>query len=50
MGDLSGITLERDDFPKLEIYEFLYKTAVCASKREKSKEIESDRNKVRTID
>lgn len=31
-------TLERDEVPTLEqLYEFLYKTAVCASKRERSK-------------
>lgn len=31
-------TLERDEFPKLDqLFEFLYKTAVCASKRERSK-------------
>jgi len=31
-------TLDRDEFPKVDqIYEFLYKTAVCASKRERMK-------------
>ncbi|XP_011858942.1 PREDICTED: uncharacterized protein LOC105556456 [Vollenhovia emeryi] len=31
-------TLERDEFPELEqMYEFLYKTAVCVSKRERAK-------------
>lgn len=31
-------TLERDEFPKLDqMFEFLYKTAICASKREISK-------------
>ncbi|XP_011689978.1 PREDICTED: uncharacterized protein LOC105451309 [Wasmannia auropunctata] len=40
------ITLERDEFPKPDqMYEFLYKTAVCASKRERSKALESDKNK-----
>ncbi|XP_011883829.1 PREDICTED: uncharacterized protein LOC105570979, partial [Vollenhovia emeryi] len=39
-------TLERDEYPKLEqIYEFLYKTAVCASKRERSKSADVDRHK-----
>lgn len=39
-------TLDRDEFPSLEsLYEFLYKTAVCASKRERSKTAESERNK-----
>lgn len=36
-------TLERDEFPKPEqIYEFLYKAAVCASRREKSKVSDSE--------
>ncbi|XP_011858961.1 PREDICTED: uncharacterized protein LOC105556474, partial [Vollenhovia emeryi] len=31
-------TLERDEFPELDqMYEFLYKTAVCVSKRERAK-------------
>ena len=31
-------TLERDEFSKPdEIYEFIYKTTVCASRREKTK-------------
>ena len=39
-------TLERDEFPKLDqLYEFLYKTAVCVSRREKTKGAESERNK-----
>ncbi|KYN22651.1 hypothetical protein ALC57_04941 [Trachymyrmex cornetzi] len=39
-------TLERDQFPQLdEIYEFLYKTAVCASKRERSKIVDSEKRK-----
>lgn len=39
-------TLERDDFPKLDqMYKFLYKTAVCASKREKSKIADDERSK-----
>ncbi|XP_071576787.1 uncharacterized protein [Temnothorax nylanderi] len=39
-------TLEKDEYPKPEqMYEFLYKTAVCASKRERSKSSESERNK-----
>jgi len=37
-------TLERDEFPKLDqIYEFFYKTAVCASRREKSKPSDLDK-------
>jgi len=37
-------TLERDEFPKLDqIYEFLYKTAVCASRRERSKPSDLDK-------
>lgn len=37
-------TLERDELPKLDqMYEFLYKTAVCASKREKLKAAESEK-------
>ncbi|XP_018359052.1 PREDICTED: uncharacterized protein LOC108758547 [Trachymyrmex cornetzi] len=40
------LTLERDEFPKLDdMYEFLYKTAVCASKRERSKVTEIERDK-----
>ncbi|XP_077255218.1 uncharacterized protein LOC143893566 [Temnothorax americanus] len=39
-------TLERDEFPKLDqMYEFLYKAAVCASKRKRSKLGESERSK-----
>lgn len=44
-------SLERNEFPSLEsnefpsLYEFLYKTAVCASKREKSKLSESEKGK-----
>lgn len=35
-------SLDRDEFPTLDqLYEFLYKTAVCASKRERSRAIES---------
>lgn len=38
--------LERDEFPKLDqIYEFLYKTAVCASKRERTKTTNSEKHK-----
>lgn len=38
-------TLERDEFPSLDhMYEFLYKSAVCASKRERSKVNETERN------
>ncbi|KYQ53576.1 hypothetical protein ALC60_00103 [Trachymyrmex zeteki] len=38
--------LGRDEFPKLEfMYEFLYKSAVCASKRERAKATESEKNK-----
>lgn len=37
-------TLERDEFPKPDqLFEFLYKTAVCASKRERSKSADSQR-------
>lgn len=37
-------SLERDEFPKLDqIYEFLYKTAVCASRRERAKLSEPDK-------
>ncbi|KYN27913.1 hypothetical protein ALC57_02678 [Trachymyrmex cornetzi] len=40
-------SLDRDEFPKLEfMYEFLYKSAVCASKRERAKATESERNKI----
>jgi len=39
-------SLARDAFPKLEdTYEFLYKTAVCASRRERPKVVESEKNK-----
>ncbi|XP_070511536.1 uncharacterized protein [Cardiocondyla obscurior] len=39
-------TLERDKVPTFDkMYEFLYKTAVSASKRKRSKTIENDRNK-----
>lgn len=39
-------TLERDEVPTLEqVYEFLYKTAVCASKRERSKLSDVNANK-----
>lgn len=39
-------TLERDEFPKLDdMYEFLYKTAVCASKRERSKNADPEKEK-----
>lgn len=39
-------TLERDEVPTLDqLYEFLYKTAVCASKRERSKLSDVDANK-----
>jgi len=38
--------LTRDAFPKLEdMYEFLYKTAVCASRREGPRSVESEKNK-----
>jgi len=38
--------LDRDEFPRLDqLYEFLYKTAVCASKRERSKAAESEKGK-----
>lgn len=38
-------SLERDEFPKLEqLYEFLYKTAVCASRRERARIIDSECN------
>lgn len=38
-------TLERDEFPSLDhMYEFLYKSAVCASKRERSKVNEKEGN------
>ncbi|XP_036138378.1 uncharacterized protein LOC118644290 [Monomorium pharaonis] len=37
-------TLERDEFPKPDqLYEFIYKTAVCASKREKGKATDSQK-------
>lgn len=36
--------LERDEFPKLEqMYEFLYKTAVCASRCERMRIADLDR-------
>jgi len=39
-------TLERDEVPTLEqLYEFLYKTAVCVSKRERSKLSDTEKNK-----
>lgn len=39
-------TFERDEFPKLDdMYEFLYKTAMCASKRERSKVADAERDK-----
>lgn len=38
-------TLERDTFPTLDsMYEFLYKSAVCVSKRERSKAAEVEKN------
>lgn len=38
-------TLEKDEFPSLDcMYEFLYKSAVCASKRERPKTNETERN------
>jgi len=37
-------TLNRDEYPKVDqMYEFLYKTAVCASKRERSSLVELDK-------
>ncbi|KAL0111278.1 hypothetical protein PUN28_012882 [Cardiocondyla obscurior] len=40
------IGLERDEVPTLDqLYEFLYKTAVSASKRERAKSSDSERNK-----
>src|SRR5436190_8224498 len=40
-------TLERDEFPTPDqMYEFLYKTAVCTSKRERLKITEIDRSKL----
>jgi len=42
-------TLNRDEYPKVDqIYEFLYKTAVCASKRERTKSVEQERTRVET--
>jgi len=39
-------TLDRDEYPTIDqMYEFLYKTAVCASKRERSTLIEPDKAK-----
>lgn len=39
-------SLERDEFPSLDsLYEFLYKTAVCVSKRDRSNLLESERGK-----
>lgn len=39
-------TLERDEFPKPDqMYEFLYKAAVCASRRERAKTLEAEREK-----
>ncbi|XP_011859185.1 PREDICTED: uncharacterized protein LOC105556703 [Vollenhovia emeryi] len=38
--------LDRDELPSLEqLYEFLYKTAVCASKRERTKATDTERYK-----
>ena len=38
--------LERDEFPQVEqMYEFLYKSAVCASKRERAKAAEAGNSK-----
>jgi len=43
------ITLDRDSFPSADqMYEFLYKTAVCASKRERTKSVEQERIRVET--
>jgi len=40
-------TLERDEFPTPDqMYEFLYKTAVCASKRERSKVAEIEKGRM----
>ncbi|XP_070518975.1 uncharacterized protein [Cardiocondyla obscurior] len=40
------ISLKRDEVPSLEqMYEFIYKTAVCASKRERSKVSEVEKSK-----
>lgn len=40
------VSLARDEFPKLDqMYEFLYKTAVCASKRERARASEAERNR-----
>lgn len=37
-------SLERDEFPTLDqMYEFLYKTAVCASRRERVKSVDSEK-------
>jgi hypothetical protein len=39
-------TLERDEFPTIDqMYEFLYKSAVCASKRERARAVETEKNK-----
>lgn len=39
-------SLERNEFPNLEqIYEFLYKSAVCASRRERAKALEFERDR-----
>ncbi|XP_011865242.1 PREDICTED: uncharacterized protein LOC105560603 [Vollenhovia emeryi] len=39
-------SLERDEFPKVDqLYEFLYKTAVCVSKRDRSRSFETERSK-----
>jgi len=39
--------LKRDEFSKPDqMYEFLYKSAICVSKRERSKTIESEKSKI----
>ncbi|GAB1869625.1 DUF1758 domain-containing protein [Camponotus japonicus] len=39
-------SLDRDEYPALELlYEFLYKTAVCASKRERARSTEAEQSK-----
>jgi len=41
-------SLEKDEFPKPEqLYEFLYKTAVVASKRERSKNVETENHPIK---
>jgi len=43
------ITLDRDSFPSADqMYEFLYKTAVCASKRERTRPVEQEKTRVET--